>query len=294
MVRRILAAVAVAVVLVGAWAGLTWWLGGPGSVPDGAVVAVWTQPGDAGAPAAPEGVAQRLVAAGRLAPDGTPTEAPPSAPEGVGRAVGVLRPATPGRLRLGESAVRRRVVAAARRVLDAGYGGIHLEVTPWLDEDDAVLRLLSRLAELTRSRDALLSASVPAVEPAPGLAFLSQLVAADDGTWQSARSYRRLAQRADQLVVRMPAGWSPVPWLEGSLVRHTVSRAATAVASMRVTMLVDLRADDRDAGARGLLLRAVGQAVDGDVARSGRIGVAVPAAWLDPAAGTRLLEGGGS
>ena len=70
-----------------------------------------------------------------------------------------------GPLDLQSNAVRDRILAAARRLLDLGFDGIHYDIEPLTAADDDFLDLLTRTYALTAQRGAILSASLPRLGP---------------------------------------------------------------------------------------------------------------------------------
>jgi len=97
----------------------------------------------------------------------------------------------PGTLELGDLGQRQRIVAECRGLIDEGFDGIHLNVEPVDDGNDAYLALLRALRTAVGDHTLSLSAIRPGPFPVPG---------APNFVWTPAY-YARVASVADQVVV---------------------------------------------------------------------------------------------
>ncbi|WP_238580887.1 hypothetical protein [Streptomonospora alba] len=151
-----------------------------------------------------------------------------------------------GELDLGDEAVRERVVEASTRLVEAGVDGVHYNFEPVPNNDPGLIELL----QLTRDRlpeDALLSSSVPTVEPLGGLAFTLGLVLPKDPFWSSGY-LGRVAEHLDQVAVMSYDTGMPTEGLYGGFTARQTRVALDAVpADVHLLMGVPAYADDHAA-----------------------------------------------
>ncbi|MFD0773408.1 hypothetical protein ACFQZ2_05645 [Streptomonospora algeriensis] len=161
---------------------------------------------------------------------------------------------------LGDEAVRERVVEASARLVEAGADGVHYDFEAVPDNDPGLLELL----ELTRDRlprDALLSSSVPTVEPLGGLAFTLGLVLPEDPFWSSGY-LGRVAEHLDQVAVVSYETGMPTEGLYGGFVVRQTRVALDAVPE-DVQLLMGVPAHPDDHAARNPEAETVEAAVRG-------------------------------
>ncbi|CAM2897903.1 hypothetical protein ACH4LN_11150 [Streptomyces albus] len=141
-------------------------------------------------------------------------------------------------LRLADPAARKRIVASARRVLAAGFDGVHLDLEPLPSDDGAYLRLLDRLRPAVHARDGVLSVAAHQIDPLPGLHHVGETTTGE-GKWWSQRYFGRVARRVDQIALMSYDTWLPLQSLYGGYVAHQ-TRLALQVAPKDVDLLMGL------------------------------------------------------
>jgi hypothetical protein len=130
-------------------------------------------------------------------------------------------------LHLESAATRGAVVSGVASALGRGFDGVHFDFEPVEDGDQGFLDLLAAARQVTSSQGALLSVSVPQVEPTPGWQAPGDLVVGH-AKWWSEGYLHDVARRADQVAVMaydtsLPTAWS----YRGYVARQTeVARSA--------------------------------------------------------------------
>lgn len=132
----------------------------------------------------------------------------------------------PGGLPLPDAAARRAVVDSARRVLELGFDGVHLNLEPLRSGSGHYLRLLDRLRRVVHRHDGVLSVASHQIEPAPGMPALAGAVTADGRTkWWSRDYFADVARRVDQIAVMSYDTWMPLESLYGGYVAQQTELA---------------------------------------------------------------------
>jgi hypothetical protein len=134
----------------------------------------------------------------------------------------------PGRLDLADPQVRARVLDGARRMLDAGFDGIHYNFEPVPDGHAGLLDLLDRTRVLTRSRSAVVSMSAHHVEPLPGMSRIDDPIIGHT-KWWSPRYLSEVASRVDQIAIMSYDTALPSQSLYAGYVRRQTEVALAAV-----------------------------------------------------------------
>lgn len=109
-----------------------------------------------------------------------------------------------GRLDLHSVTVRNRILTTARTLLDVGFGGIHYDIEPVAAGDADFLDLLQRTHDLTRAHHAILSVSIPKLEPLPNGAEAVNGMLSHIGLLlpvTTANFFQAIADRVDQVAV---------------------------------------------------------------------------------------------
>ncbi|WP_348533203.1 hypothetical protein [Kitasatospora sp. MAA4] len=103
-------------------------------------------------------------------------------------------------LHLDQAAVRDRITASARQVLDAGFDGVHLDLEPLHSGDGGYLALLDQVHALTAARGVPLSVATPQIDPLPALHTAAALLTGHPKWWSQAY-FAQVARRTDQIAV---------------------------------------------------------------------------------------------
>ncbi|MCS0602344.1 hypothetical protein NX794_14160 [Streptomyces sp. LP11] len=131
---------------------------------------------------------------------------------------------SPDGMRLERSATRAAILGSARRILDAGFEGVHFDLEPLHSGDRDYLALLDRLRALTRQRHALLSVAAHQIDPLP--AFHSFWGATTGHPkWWSQAFFGQVARRVDQIAVMSYDTMQPLESLYGGYVAQQTSLA---------------------------------------------------------------------
>ncbi|MFC7329612.1 hypothetical protein [Marinactinospora rubrisoli] len=186
------------------------------------------------------GFADLYVHAGDIGADGT---VDPEGYAAAGRFLDTLRAELPDTRVLGwlsstasgsslvedriDAAGRAALAAAAGDVVDAGFDGVHYAVYPVSSNDPTLPDLLERTRE-EAGEDAVMSVDAQHVELIPGLRLPVHLVARGERYW-SAGYLQRVAEQADQLVIRGHGTGMPFTSLYGGFMVRQAELAVDAV-----------------------------------------------------------------
>ncbi|KOV63730.1 glycosyl hydrolase family 18 protein [Streptomyces sp. MMG1121] len=131
---------------------------------------------------------------------------------------------SPDGMHLERAATREAIVASTRRVLAAGYDGVHFDLEPLHSGDRHYLSLLDRLHALTHARHALLSVAAHQIDPLPGFhAFWGATT--NHPKWWSQAYFGQVARRVDQIAVMSYDTMQPLQSLYGGYVAQQTSLA---------------------------------------------------------------------
>ena len=132
-----------------------------------------------------------------------------------------------GGLHLESAATRGHVVAGVAEALGRGFDGVHFDFEPVADGDHDFLALLQAARQVTATHGAVLSVSVPQIEPTPGWQAPGDFVAGHDKWWTTGY-LRAVAGDADQVAVMAYDTALPTEWAyRGYVARQTeVARSA--------------------------------------------------------------------
>lgn len=145
-----------------------------------------------------------------------------------------------GGLPLEDAAARGRIVAGVGAALDRGFDGVHFDFEPVSDGDPGFLEVLGAARSVTQAHHALLSASVPQVEPLSGFRTVGNFLAGHPKWWS--RDYlRQVAVRCDQVAVMAYDTSLPTAWAyRGYVARET--QVALSVVPSNVELLMGVPA----------------------------------------------------
>ncbi|MBS2553480.1 hypothetical protein KGQ19_42170 [Catenulispora sp. NL8] len=147
-------------------------------------------------------------------------------------------------LHLDDAATRGRVVAGVTAALDRGFDGVHFDFEPVPDGDPGYLDVLAATHTVTMAHHALLSASVPQVEPLPGFRLPGNFLAGHPKWWS--RDYlRQVAVHCDQVALMAYDTSLPTAWAyRGYVARET--QVALSVVPQNVELLIGVPAFHTD------------------------------------------------
>ncbi|MBX7547545.1 hypothetical protein K1Y78_05795 [Streptomyces sp. tea 10] len=131
---------------------------------------------------------------------------------------------SPDGLHLERAATRAAVLVSARRVLAAGYDGVHVDLEPLHSGDRDYLSLLDGLRTLTHARHALLSVAAHQIDPLPAFHSLWGTTTGHPKWWSQAY-FGQVARRVDQIAVMSYDTMQPVQSLYGGYVAQQTSLA---------------------------------------------------------------------
>lgn len=149
-----------------------------------------------------------------------------------------------GTLDLSDAEVRRGISDTAARFLALGFDGIHFGFPAAGSGNPHLLLLLDQTRILTSKGGAKLSVAVDALEPVPGLAWLSRRTGDQNGYW-TRRYHRAVAARADQIAVTPADAPWPADWLTAGFVAWQ-TRSLRAVTEGRTTLFLGLPSPQPD------------------------------------------------
>jgi hypothetical protein len=141
---------------------------------------------------------------------------------------------------LSDAAVRRNLAGAAERFLALGFNGIHYGFPAAGSGNSHLLMLLDQTRILTRNANALLSITADALEPAPGLAWLTRETGSWNGYW-TGDYYAKIAARVDQIAVAPAVSPLPFEWVTAALAAWQ-TRATRPITAGHATLFVGVPA----------------------------------------------------
>jgi hypothetical protein len=145
-----------------------------------------------------------------------------------------------GALHLDDAATRSRITAGVGAALDRGFDGVHFDFEPVPDGDPGFLDVLSAAHTVTASHHALLSASVPQVEPLSGFRYVGNLLAGHP-KWWSQDYLHSVAVHCDQVALMAYDTSLPTAWAyRGYVARQT--QVALSVVPQNVELLIGVPA----------------------------------------------------
>ena len=155
-----------------------------------------------------------------------------------------------GKLDLADAEVRRRLTASAARFLALGFNGIHFSFPGAGSGNPHLLMLLDQTRNLTHRFGSTLSLSAEALEPIPGLAWLTRKLGSRNGFW-TRRYYMAVTARADQIAVVPTLAVLPSRWLEADMIAWQTKSIRQITAGHAVLFMGVPVRDDAAAGPAG-------------------------------------------
>jgi hypothetical protein len=133
-----------------------------------------------------------------------------------------------GALHLDDAATRGRIVAGVSAALDRGFDGVHFDFESVPDGDPGFLDVLGAARTVTQDHHALLSASVPQIEPLSGFRIPGNFLAGHP-KWWSQNYLRQVAGYCDQVAVMAYDTSLPTAWAYRGYVARQTQVALSAV-----------------------------------------------------------------
>ncbi|WP_249416136.1 hypothetical protein [Streptomyces sp. TS71-3] len=130
----------------------------------------------------------------------------------------------PEGLHLEDAATRDRMVTSTRRILAAGFDGVHFDLEPLHSGDGAYLGLLERLRTLLHARGAVLSVAAHQIDPLPGMHSLYGAFTGHPKWWSQA-FFGQVARRVDQIALMSYDTAMPLKSMYGGYVAEQTSLA---------------------------------------------------------------------
>jgi hypothetical protein len=137
----------------------------------------------------------------------------------------ILAPEHPEALHLERPESRAAILRSTRRVLDAGYDGVHFDLEPLHSGDRNYLMLLDALHAETEARDVPLSVAAHQIDPLPGLHSVWGALTGHP-KWWSQEFFGQVARRVDQIAVMSYDTMQP---LEGTYGGYVAQQTALAL-----------------------------------------------------------------
>ena len=131
-------------------------------------------------------------------------------------------------LHLDAAATRGRIAAGVSAALDRGFDGVHFDFEPVPDGDPGFLDVLGAARTVTQAHHALLSASVPQIEPLSGFRIPGNFLAGHP-KWWSQNYLRQVAGYCDQVAVMAYDTSLPTAWAYRGYVARQTQVALSAV-----------------------------------------------------------------
>lgn len=149
-----------------------------------------------------------------------------------------------GTLDLADADVRRGITQTATGFLTLGFDGIHYGFPAVGSGNPHFLLLLDQTRILTRKAGAILSIDADALEPIPGLAWLSRQFGSQKGYW-TPRFYAEVARRVEQIAVMPGETMLPAQWINAGFIAWQ-TRAIRPLTVGRATLFMGVPPRDTD------------------------------------------------
>lgn len=163
-----------------------------------------------------------------------------------------------GTLDLSDAEVRRGITQTAAGFLALGFDGIHYAFPAVGSGNAHFLLLLDQTRILTRKTNTILSVDADALEPIPGLAWLSRKLGSQNGYW-TPRYYAEVASRVGQIAVTPGVTMLPAQWINAGFIAWQ-TRAIRPLTVGRATLFMGVpprEANDSRAHRLGLVASTV-------------------------------------
>jgi len=149
-----------------------------------------------------------------------------------------------GTLDLSDAEVRRGITRTAASFLALGFDGIHYGFPAVGSGNAHFLLLLDQTRILTKKAGAILSIDADALEPIPGLAWLTRKFGSQNGYW-TRRYYSEVASRVGQIAVTPGETMLPAQWINAGFIAWQ-TRAIRPLTVGRATLFMGV--PPRDTG----------------------------------------------
>ncbi|WP_084718278.1 hypothetical protein [Streptacidiphilus carbonis] len=154
-----------------------------------------------------------------------------------------------------------RIIGSFRQALDAGFDGIHIDFEPVHSGDRDFLTVLEQAHLLTTERDAVLSVSVPQIEPVPGIHLVGAVLTGHPKWWTSGY-LSDVADRVDQVAVMAYDSGLPLRSLFSGYIQQQTRLALQSVPNS-VDLLIGLPAYHDDNAVHHASAETVAAAIRG-------------------------------
>ena len=154
-----------------------------------------------------------------------------------------------------------QIIGSFRQALDAGFDGIHIDFEPLHSGDQDFLNILEQAHLLTAERGAVLSVSVPQIEPVPGIHLVGAALTGHPKWWTSGY-LSDVADRVDQVAVMAYDSALPMRSLFSGYIQQQTRLALQSVPSS-VDLLIGLPAYHDDNGMHHASAETVAAAIRG-------------------------------
>lgn len=151
-----------------------------------------------------------------------------------------------GSIDLADQMVRSRIAGTAATLLALGFDGIHYNIAPIESGNRRLLALLDLTRPLVDAVGGTLSVAAEIIEPLPGTRRPIGRFFPDAVLWSS-DYYAAIAERVDQVAVRMYDTGIPFSWGYGAIVGWLTPRVWNAMAEGQADLLIGV-ATHRDEG----------------------------------------------
>ena len=164
--------------------------------------------------------------------------------------IGDHDPRDGGPIDLSDVAVRSRIAGTAATLLSLGFDGIHYDFAPVASGNRRFLALLDLTRPLVDATHSTLSVATEIIEPLPGFHRPISRVFPGVTLWSS-DYYAAIAERADQLAVRLYDTRVPLPWAYSAIVAWTMPRIWHSMAGGRADLLIGVPTHQDERGGFG-------------------------------------------
>ncbi|MEX1109021.1 MAG: hypothetical protein WEC00_08940 [Dongiaceae bacterium] len=155
-----------------------------------------------------------------------------------------------GSIDLADQTVRSRIAGTAATLLALGFDGIHYNIAPIESGNRRLLALLELTRPLVDAVDGTLSVAAEIIEPLPGTRRPIGRIFPDTVLWSS-DYYAAIAERVDQVAVRMYDTGMPFSWAYGAIVGWLTPRVWHAMSEGQADLLIGVPTHRDEGGGFG-------------------------------------------
>jgi len=142
-----------------------------------------------------------------------------------------------GSIDLADQTVRSRIAGTAATLLALGFDGIHYNIVPIESGNRRLLALIDLTRPLVDAVDGTLSVAAAIIEPLPGTRRPIGRIFPEAVLW-SREYYAAVAERVDQVTVRMYDTGIPFSWAYSAIVGWLTPRVWQAMAEGQAELLI--------------------------------------------------------